>query len=72
LQLGLVALPCVGDARSHRRGACASRVALVGFGLLPLCAFTMNPKGSDWRYVALACLIFASGAGAPHSANMCS
>lgn len=34
---------------------------LVGFGLLTLCAFAMNPRGSDWRYVALACLIFAGG-----------
>lgn len=36
---------------------------LGGFALLTLCAFAMNPGNSDWRYVALACVIFACGAG---------
>ena len=36
---------------------------LVGFALLTACAVAANPVGSDWRYVALACLIFAAGAG---------
>jgi len=36
---------------------------LVGFALLTLCAFAVHPQGSDWRYVALAGLTFAAGAG---------
>ncbi|MDX6598759.1 MAG: hypothetical protein QOE87_2646 [Gaiellales bacterium] len=36
---------------------------LVGFALLTLCAFAVHPQASDWRYVALACLMFAGGAG---------
>jgi diguanylate cyclase (GGDEF)-like protein len=35
---------------------------LIGFALLAAAAVALHPQGSDWRFVALAALVFAIGA----------